>query len=162
MREFEFQSTFRNVEVQVANRALQQFRKGKAPFWEGWLGYIGGGLVVGLIVGLFSSQLDQRLGLAVSVIVIGFSGVLVYLACVRRAREAVVNAPIRSGVTQIGLSSNGVSLNHPGHDSVTRWSHILDVVTTPQGLILLFSEYEYYPIEIAAFQDADELSLIHI
>lgn len=72
-----------------------------------------------------------------------------------RGRKAIVEAPIRAGVTKLTLSLEGYVLTNPGHEGLTRWSHVPDVIVTKHALLILYNDYEYYPIEAAAFKDAD-------
>ncbi|UWQ12753.1 YcxB family protein (plasmid) [Aliiroseovarius crassostreae] len=160
MSDFVFQSTFQNVNFKKACKALKQRRTRAGSFLEGWIGFIGGALGVGAVAGLIAGVVGGNLGggLAYVVGIGGLIGLLMLYG--RRGQKAMLEAPIRSGITQIRLSPEGYALEHPGHTSLTRWSHVPGVIATPQALLILHSDYEYYPIEAAAFRDAEEMKKV--
>ncbi|UWQ09751.1 YcxB family protein [Aliiroseovarius crassostreae] len=156
MSDFVFQSTFQNVNFKKACKALRKRRGRAGGFLDGWIGFIGGALGVGAVAGVVGGNLGG--GLAYVVGIGGLMGLLMLYG--RRGQKAMLEAPIRSGITQIRLSPEGYALEHPGHTSLTRWSHVPGVIVTPQALLILHSDYEYYPIEAAAFRDAEEMQKV--
>ncbi|GAB5446548.1 MAG: hypothetical protein Gyms2KO_14210 [Gymnodinialimonas sp.] len=117
-------------------------------------------LAVGALAGGLNAFFDGGTGrlLALTVLISGV-GWLIW-STNQKARTAMMQAPVRSGVTQITLSPKGCAVEHPGVKALYLWSHILDVVVTEQGLLLLHSDYEYYPIEAAAFENPSEMETV--
>ncbi|UWP94014.1 YcxB family protein (plasmid) [Aliiroseovarius crassostreae] len=160
MSDFVFQSTFQNVNFKKACKALRKRRGRASGFLDGWGGFILGALAIGVAAGLVSGGIGGELGNTLAYVIIfgGLMGLLTWYG--RRGQKAMLEAPIRSGITQIRLSPDGYALEHPGHTSLTRWSHVPGVIVTPQALLILHSDYEYYPIEAAAFRDAEEMEKV--
>lgn len=160
MQDLTFQSNFQNVNFKKACTALKRRRKRSVRLLDGWIGFIGGALGVGGVAGLVSGTMGGNLGGSLAY-VIGVGGLIGLLMLYgRKGRKAMLQAPIRSGVTHIRLSSEGYELEHPGHTSLTRWSHVPGVIATPHGLFILHSDYEFYPIEAAAFKDTAEIEQV--
>ena len=75
----------------------------------------------------------------------------------QKTQSAIYDSPIRAGLTTFRLSAEGYHTEHPGYESLMRWSHVPDVLVTDQGLLFVHSDYEYFPIEAKAFRDHDEM-----
>lgn len=112
------------------------------------------GSVVGIVAGaIFGPQVK---GIVVSVAVMaGLYGFVLYLA--KKNQSVLATQPLRAGVTKMTLTPEGYMANHPGYDTLTRWSHVTDVLTTDQGLLMLHGDYEYFPIEADAFDSRQQM-----
>ncbi len=158
MTEFVYQSKFQNVDYDKACLALRRNRQHSGKIWSGWVGLMVAALAIGGLAGFVLWFIGGIQGtfLAFVISIIGLFRLLIFKT--RMAQKALSDAPLRSGVTQIRLTSEGYYSEHPGHEGITRWSHIAGVLNTPQALLILHSDYEFYPIETAAFRDEKEMN----
>ncbi|NNE56601.1 MAG: YcxB family protein [Hellea sp.] len=143
-----------------ACEALTQRRRDLGKSRPGWLVNMALAIIAAGAVVLYKSAitLEQAIIIALLLILIG----LVAFGTVssKKAQTAMHNAPIRVGPTKIRFSPEGYHMEHPGVTSLTRWSHIPDVIATPHGLIIVHSDYEYYPVEAKAFRDETEMEAV--
>ena len=157
MRELVFQSEFSNVDMKKACKALSRRRQKTVGFWAGpWALFFQAALLV--VIAIVANRLiESKLlnALTPLLLIFGICG-FVFVSS-RKAQASIYDSPIRAGITNIRLSPEGYHTEHPGCESLMRWSHVPDVLVTNQGLLLVHSDYEYYPIESKAFRDHDEM-----
>jgi len=152
-----YQTSFENVQIPKACKALRKRRYKQVGFWKGWGHLLVKGLLVGAAAGLVSGTLNNELGNALGFLLMCGGVIWLSISYSKRAQASVKTAAIRQGIAEIKLTPEGYHATHPGYEALTRWSHVPDVVVTPQALLILHSDHEFYPIEAAAFKDAAEM-----
>lgn len=157
MPELEFQSEFKNVDMRKACKALSRRRQKNRAFWTSSLGlYVQ--IAMLLAIAMFARfYLGGELLRALIPLLLIFSISGLILLYSSKAQSYVYEAPIRAGVTKFRLTPEGYHTEHPGYESLMRWSHVPDVLVTDQGLLIVHSDYEYFPIEVNAFRDSEEM-----
>lgn len=78
----------------------------------------------------------------------------------RRSRRILTVSPLRAGVTTITFEEDGFRQSNDAYESFTRWRYLYDALATPQALLILFTQHEYYPIEAAAFDSPDHMEQV--
>lgn len=156
----EFYSRYSAIDSKTANSALKKERRKYYSFWQSPAGTMLMAVLIGVVAGVASAMIDGELGSVVSYAIL-FSGLIAFLFYrMWVAQKAMRNAPVREGVAKVSLSPLGYRVTHPGHESLFYWSHVEGVLTTPQGILILHSPYEYYPIEAAAFDTREQLEKV--
>jgi len=74
----------------------------------------------------------------------------------KQISNALNTASTRFGEKTFELSSEGVKMTGDHGFSLTYWSAIRDVISTPQGLLLLLSPLDYIPLPADSFASAEE------
>lgn len=76
------------------------------------------------------------------------AGMLILIPVVLRTRiyQAKRAAAIRNGETTITLDDEGMHVEHSGVRQVHFWTHVMDVIDGPDGLLVLMHSMEYQPI----------------
>jgi len=160
MTDYVFQSEFRNVEIGEACKALSHRRRGQGGFWTGPFGFITAFVILGGLGGTVSGFIDGEKGIFLGLLAAALGATIFWVTMSKKAQTNLYEAPIRVGPVKISLSPEGYHVTHPGFESLTRWSHLPGVISTPQGLLILHSDYEYYPIEMNAFRDEEEMEAV--
>lgn len=160
MTEINLTTEFGNTNFNKACRAVRSRRNQKAGFWQGWGGWIICALGLGVLAGIVSALVGGKLGATLVYVIIfgGLCGLIMLWS--KRAQNVIKEAPIRIGPTQIMLRPDGYASAHPGYEAFIKWSHIPGVIVTPQALLILHSDLEFYPIEADAFEDADHMQRV--
>ena len=160
MGDFNFQSEFSNVNYGGACRALKRQRRRVGGFWSGLGGVAVVAVGLGVLAALFAVFIGGNIGgtLAYIVILGGMTGFLLWRA--RHFQSAIREAPIRTGITHIRLTPEGYFVEHPGHQSLMRWSHLHGVIATKDALLILHSPFEFFPIEAKAFESYEHMQQV--
>ncbi len=92
---------------------------------------------------------------------LALAAVLVW-ALLRRRRiwQTTQEAPSRQGKTSLILDSEGMQVKNPGMHLSYKWTHIVDVIDGPDGLLVLTSGTEFLPIPGHAVPEGTDIDKI--
>jgi len=161
MTEYNFKSECNNVEIDVACSALSKRRQKSGKFWTSNLGvYLILAAIMALSTGLYFLTGGGGQGTVLAVVCLIVCYVAWSYIATGNSQGSLAQSMTRAGPAQIRFSSDGFYIVHPGYESFTRWSHIEDVIAAPEGLLLLYSDYEYYPVESGAFTNFEQMESV--
>ncbi|MES2433639.1 MAG: YcxB family protein [Pseudomonadota bacterium] len=115
-------------------------------------------IFLSLILSAGSSCEERPLILAVtaSVFLLGLAIFLLAIVAGKRiGYKNLANSPHRSGLRNLKIESEGVTVTGPNSRSHYPWRDIFDVMEGPQGsALILLNPYEYEPVPTNAFADS--------
>lgn len=68
-------------------------------------------------------------------------------------RNAIANAPSRSGITSLVIDDEGMTFATSAVRSTVFWAGIVDILPGKDGFLVLCGDMEYFPIPAIAFKD---------
>ncbi len=82
-----------------------------------------------------------------------FINLVVVIRRRRKIMSTMYSAPTTNGLTDYKLTSNTIEIKSTGHKATYYWSHILDAIPTPQGVLILIGQLEFIQIPNASLPE---------
>ncbi len=152
-----FETRFENVNPSRACRDLRKQQTLVDQWLSGWRLIVATLVSVFVIVACVQAVLPKPYAGLITLVLLIAAWSILMLTLRKRGRRILTVSPLRAGVTHVSLDEDGFRLRNDAFESLTRWAYIYGAMATPQALLIQYTQYEYYPIEAAAFASSAEM-----
>ena len=156
MEKIELESRFREVDHEAACKQVSQAAQlGNDTVSDRLFRLL---MLAAVVVVLLVASSDINRFVRLGAVGSFFVGAALFFQRIQSSRQHKTKfSKLREGKEKIILNEEGYRIEHPGHEGIVRWSHVEGVLLTKDAILILNSEYEYYPIEAKAFISAEEM-----